>query len=177
LRKPPAGEHAQSLLRSSSELLEDLDELVGFVAVSAGEVEQLPRSLDDGAAIGRAGNGYPAAAPKLEQAFVSELPGTLYASVEISHTYKSKRGGLRRNPSTTLDYPQRAANCPRWRRAGTGVALGAERRIMKRNTLTSVVAGAAGLMLFVPGFVLTAPGWLFVAGDRTLRRLHRSTAH
>jgi hypothetical protein len=39
-----------ALAQAHFELLEDLDELVGLVALGAGEAEQLPRPLDDGAA-------------------------------------------------------------------------------------------------------------------------------
>ena len=57
----------------SPELLDDLDEFVGFVALAAGEVEELSGLFDDGAVFGGAGDGDAAAAAELEQAFVAEL--------------------------------------------------------------------------------------------------------
>ena len=85
-----AGERRRSLARSSRESLEDLDELVGPIALGACEAKQLPRSLDDGAALGGAADGYPAAAAKLEQAFVSELPEGAQHGVRVDAEYSGE---------------------------------------------------------------------------------------
>jgi hypothetical protein len=45
-----------------------------LVTVVAGEVDELPCSLDDGAAFGGAGNRDAAPAPELEQPLVAEQP-------------------------------------------------------------------------------------------------------
>ena len=55
-----------------AEVLDDLDELVGSVAVAAGEVDELFGACDDGALFGGAGDGDAAAAAELEQSFVAE---------------------------------------------------------------------------------------------------------
>jgi hypothetical protein len=55
----------------SPELLDDLDDFVGFVAVFAGVCDELSRVGDDGALFRGAGNGDAASAAELEQAFVS----------------------------------------------------------------------------------------------------------
>src|SRR5581483_1680383 len=57
----------------SSELLDDVDELVGLVAVRACVVEELFCFFDEDTLLGRAGDGDAAAAPELEEAFVPEL--------------------------------------------------------------------------------------------------------
>ena len=54
-------------------MLDDLDELVGFVALAAGVAKELSRLFDDGALFGGAGDGDAAAAAELEQTFVAEL--------------------------------------------------------------------------------------------------------
>ena len=56
-----------------SELLDDLDEFVGFVAVSAGVVEEVSRSFEDCAVLWCAADGDAAAAAEFEEAFVAEL--------------------------------------------------------------------------------------------------------
>jgi len=58
--------------RSTSDALDDPDELVDLVAVLAREADELARSGRDRAALGAAGNRDPAAAPELEQAFVTQ---------------------------------------------------------------------------------------------------------
>ena len=60
-------------ISESPELLDDLDEFVGFVALCAGVVEEIFGAFDDGALFGCAGDGDAAAAAELEQAFVAEL--------------------------------------------------------------------------------------------------------
>ena len=57
----------------SPELLDDLDEFVGFVAVAAGVVEEFFGVFDDGALFGGAGDGDAVAASEFEEAFVAEL--------------------------------------------------------------------------------------------------------
>ena len=57
----------------SPELLDDLDQFVGLVAVGAGVVEEFFRLFDDGAVLGCAGDGDAAAAAEFEEAFVAEL--------------------------------------------------------------------------------------------------------
>jgi hypothetical protein len=59
----------------SPELLDDLDEFVGFVALVAGVVEEFLRAVDGGALLGGAGDGdaAAAAAAKFDEAFVAEL--------------------------------------------------------------------------------------------------------
>jgi hypothetical protein len=57
----------------SPELLDDLDEFVGFVALVAGVVEEFLRAVDEGALLGGAGDGDAAAAAKFDEAFVAEL--------------------------------------------------------------------------------------------------------
>ena len=57
----------------SPELLDDLDEFVGFVALAAGVVEEFFGVFDDGALFGGAGDGDAAAAAEFEEAFVAEL--------------------------------------------------------------------------------------------------------
>jgi hypothetical protein len=58
----------------SADVLDDLDQLVEAVALLAGEVDEFRRSLDDGAAFGRAGDGDAAPAAELEQSLVAEQP-------------------------------------------------------------------------------------------------------
>jgi hypothetical protein len=57
----------------SPELLDDVDEFVGFVAVDAGVVEELFGLFDEGTVFGGAGDGDAAAAAEFEEAFVAEL--------------------------------------------------------------------------------------------------------
>jgi hypothetical protein len=63
--------------RPSGDVVDHLDELVGGVSLSAGELDQLVNLLHDGAAFGRAGHGDAAAAAKFEQSF---RPGVAAAS-------------------------------------------------------------------------------------------------
>jgi len=56
-----------------AELLDDLDEVVRLVPLSARKVEELSGLFDDGAVLGGAGDGDAAAAAEFEQAFVAEL--------------------------------------------------------------------------------------------------------
>ena len=56
----------------SADVLDDLDQLVEAVALAAGELDELPRSLDDGAAFGRPRNRDATPAPELEQSLVAE---------------------------------------------------------------------------------------------------------
>ena len=51
---------------SSADRLDDLDQLVHAVALAAGEVDELSCLLDDGAALGRPGDGDATAASELE---------------------------------------------------------------------------------------------------------------
>jgi hypothetical protein len=62
----PAWSLAPMGMASSSELLDDLDEFVGFVAVGAGVVEEFFGAFDDGALLGCAGDGDAVAAAELE---------------------------------------------------------------------------------------------------------------
>jgi hypothetical protein len=57
----------------SPELLEEVDEFVGFVALGAGVVEELFGFFDECALFGGASDGDAAAASEFEQAFVAEL--------------------------------------------------------------------------------------------------------
>jgi hypothetical protein len=52
--------------------LDDLDEFVGAVAVSAGECDEVSGLLDDGTAFRCGRDGDAASAPKLEQSFVAK---------------------------------------------------------------------------------------------------------
>jgi hypothetical protein len=54
------------------DVLDDLDEFVGAVAVLAGVVDEFACFLDDGAAFGCAGYGDAAAAAEFEESFVAE---------------------------------------------------------------------------------------------------------
>ena len=56
------------------DVVDHLDELVGGVSLSAGELDQLANFLYDGAALGRSGHGGSAAAAKLEQPLVLKQP-------------------------------------------------------------------------------------------------------
>jgi hypothetical protein len=71
----------------SSELLEDLDEVVGFVAVNAGVVEQFSGAFDDGALLGGAGDGDAAAAAECKQAFVAEFAECAQDGVGVDAEY------------------------------------------------------------------------------------------
>src|SRR5581483_11454180 len=79
-RRPARGRpplrHRRRTARRARPLLanrpDDVDELVGSVAVRAREADELPRALDDRAALGGAGDGDTAAAAELEQAFVAK---------------------------------------------------------------------------------------------------------
>ena len=57
----------------SRELLDELDELVGLVALGAGVAEQVFGAFDDGALLWCAADGDAAAAAELEEAFIAEL--------------------------------------------------------------------------------------------------------
>ena len=59
--------------RRLGDVLDDLYEFVDAIAVFAGECDELPCSLDDGATLGRSGDCDAAAAAELEQAFLAEL--------------------------------------------------------------------------------------------------------
>ena len=50
----------------SADLLDDLDQFIGAVALLAGEVDQVPCSLDDCSAFGCARDGDAAPAPEFE---------------------------------------------------------------------------------------------------------------
>lgn len=58
----------------SAEAFDDPDELVGAVAVLAGEANQFFRLHDDGAALRAAGDGDASSAAELEQSFVAQEP-------------------------------------------------------------------------------------------------------
>src|SRR6516225_2959323 len=55
-----------------AEVLDDPDELVQPVALKAGEVDELPRSGDDGSTLGSTGDGDPASSSKFEEPLVAE---------------------------------------------------------------------------------------------------------
>ena len=57
---------------ASADGFDDLDQLVCAVALPAGELDELPRPLDDRAALGSAGDRDPTSAPELEQPLVSQ---------------------------------------------------------------------------------------------------------
>jgi hypothetical protein len=57
----------------STELLDEVDELVGFVALAAGVLEEVFGLFDEGASFRRPGDRDAAAAAEFEQAFVAEL--------------------------------------------------------------------------------------------------------
>src|SRR5262245_11198723 len=57
----------------SPELSDEVDELVGLVALGAGVVEEVSCFFDEGALFGCAGDGDAAAAAEFEQAFVAQL--------------------------------------------------------------------------------------------------------
>jgi len=57
----------------SPELLDEVDEFVGFVALGAGVVEEVFGFFEEGASFRGAGDGDAAAAAEFEQAFVAEL--------------------------------------------------------------------------------------------------------
>ena len=57
----------------SPELLDEVDEFVGFVALGAGVVEEVFGFFAEGALFGGPGDGDAAAAAEFEQAFVAEL--------------------------------------------------------------------------------------------------------
>ena len=59
---------------SSAGGFDDLEELVKAVALAAGEVDELLRSLDNGATFGCPCNRDATPAPELEQSFVAEQP-------------------------------------------------------------------------------------------------------
>jgi hypothetical protein len=59
---------------ASADVFDDLDQLVEAVALAAGEVDELFRSLDDGAAFGCPCNRGAAPASELEQSLVAEQP-------------------------------------------------------------------------------------------------------
>lgn len=63
---------ANSRVRESAEAFDDADELVGAVAVLAGEADEVFGAGDDGAAFGAAGDGDAASAPELEQSLIAE---------------------------------------------------------------------------------------------------------
>ena len=52
--------------------MDHADEFVAAIAVAAGELDELVDGAEDGAVLGGAGDGYAAAAAKLEQAFVAQ---------------------------------------------------------------------------------------------------------
>src|SRR5215468_7105424 len=56
-----------------AELLDDVDQFVGFVAVLAGELDERSCLFDDSAVLWCAGDGDAPAAAELEQALVAEL--------------------------------------------------------------------------------------------------------
>jgi hypothetical protein len=58
----------------STHALDDLDQLVHAVAVVAGELDELLRSLDDGSTLGRPCDRDAASAPELEESLVAEHP-------------------------------------------------------------------------------------------------------
>jgi len=70
-------------LLQSPELLDDLDEFVGFVALGAGVAEEFFCLFDEGALFGCAGDGDAAAAAEFEQAFVAELAECAQDSVGV----------------------------------------------------------------------------------------------
>src|SRR5262245_27070663 len=57
---------------ASADVFDDCDELVYAVALASGEFDEFPRSRDDRAALGRAGDRDAAPTPELQQPFVTE---------------------------------------------------------------------------------------------------------
>ncbi len=68
----PSGTPRQS--RALRKVFDDPGELVGSVAVEAGEVEEVLGASDDSTALRCAGDGDAVASSKLEQAFVAQHP-------------------------------------------------------------------------------------------------------
>jgi len=72
--------HATQCIPSSrcitalADVLDDLEELVQAVTLTAGELDELLRSRNDRAALGGAGDGDPTTAAELEQAFLAQYP-------------------------------------------------------------------------------------------------------
>jgi hypothetical protein len=71
----------------SCELLDDLDEVVGFVALGAGVVEQFSGAFDDGALLGGAGDGDAAAAAEFDEAFVAQFAECAQDGVGVDAEY------------------------------------------------------------------------------------------
>jgi hypothetical protein len=59
---------------SSADVFDDLDQLVQVITLTAGVLDKFSCSLDDGAALGRPGDGDATAASELEQSLVAEQP-------------------------------------------------------------------------------------------------------
>ena len=57
----------------SAEVLDDLDEFVGLVALGTRIAEEISGAFDDGGLLRGAGDSDPAATTELEQSFVAEL--------------------------------------------------------------------------------------------------------
>ena len=60
--------------RASADVFDDLHEFVHAVPVEAGEVDELPRSQDDGAPLGRPRDRDATPTPELEQPLVAGTP-------------------------------------------------------------------------------------------------------
>jgi hypothetical protein len=73
----------------SAEIFDDLDELSGFVAVLAGEIEEIASARGDRTAIGCARDCDAATAAELEQSFVSECPQRAQHGVGIDADNRS----------------------------------------------------------------------------------------
>ena len=67
----------------SADLLDDLDQLVGAVTLLAGEVDEVPRSLDDSATLRCARDRDAASAAELEQSLVAEEPERTQDGVRV----------------------------------------------------------------------------------------------
>ena len=59
-------------VRISREALDDLDDLVTAIALLPAELDELAHPLDDGALLGRAGNGDPTPTLKIEKPLISK---------------------------------------------------------------------------------------------------------
>src|SRR5579864_4071610 len=83
--------------RLSPELLDDVDQFVGFVALCAGVVEEFFGTFGDGALLRGAGYRDAAAASELEQAFVAELAERTQDGVGVDAEYGSEIFGGRQS--------------------------------------------------------------------------------
>jgi hypothetical protein len=68
---PPGSQRGES---SSADAFDDLDQLVHSVALMTGELDKLPRSLNDRTPLGRSGDRDATTATELKQSLFAEQP-------------------------------------------------------------------------------------------------------